>query len=303
MSDERLPFDSRIGSVGFPISLSIWPAFRAHSVEEGALRELLRLHGEMERCKARTLVAGLIEVYLIGASMSFAPDEVKYPITLDVAKLESVLEDLPRRRTVPLHALVNLVSGSDEEILEFFRVSTSRQIDLPVYDFPGIFHKDGLTRLQRIFVDASDDQVLAPVFGALAENGQLPSQFVNVAAPECFQVFEQKNASLLIMLAQESWEADRTSLLISSVKEVARLKSGNEVYCQVINTLSKNRSAGPWFEEFLVEFGKLLSNDGYDLKKRYALLLQNALRRRTSRFADGAAGNGFNLPTGITELL
>ena len=75
MSDERLPFDSGIDSAGFPIALSSWPAFRSHSEEKGVLRKLLSLHGEMEKCRARTLVAGLIETCLIGASMFIDPNE------------------------------------------------------------------------------------------------------------------------------------------------------------------------------------------------------------------------------------
>ena len=303
MSDGRLPFDREIDSAGFPAALSIWPAFRPDLGEVGAFRKLLILHGEMEKCKARTLLAGLVEVCLIGASMFIAPDEGKSPITFDAAKLQSVFEDLPTGRSVPLHAVVNLLSGSGEKILEFYRESSRREINFAVYDIRGIFHEDGLSRLEEAFVAASDDQVLVPVFGALAEHGQLPSKFVNVATPEVFEVLEQKIASLFIMLAQESWKTDRTRLLIQSVEEIAKRKSTNEVHAQIINTLSANRSTGPWFEEFLVEFGKLLSADSYDLKKRYALLLQNALRMRTSRFADTATRNSFNMPTGITELL
>ena len=245
----------------------------------------------------------MIEMCFITASMFITSDETKYPITMDVAKLQAVFEDLPTPRTVPLHTVVNLLSGSSEEILEFFRVSSRRKVDFTVYDIQGIFHKDGLTRLQKAFVTASDDQVLVPVFGALAENGQLQSRLVDVAPPELSEVLEQKVAWLVIMLAQESWKTDRTSSLINSVNDTAGLESANEVHDRVINTLSKNRTTGPWVEGFLVEFGKMLSTDSYDLKKRYALLLQNALRRRTSRFADGAVGNGFNLPTGIVELL
>ena len=304
MSDERLPFDSGIDSAGFPLSMPMWPTFfDAHQREGGVLGKLLSLHGEMEKSKARTLVADLIEMCFISASMFIASDEEKYPMTLDIVKLQAVLEDLPTPRTVPLHTILNLLSGSSEEILEFFLVSSRRKIDFLVYDIQGVFHKDGLARLQKAFVTASDVQVLVPVLGALAENGQLPSQLVDVATPELSDDLEQKIASLVILLAQESWKTDKTSLLIDTVSETAELKSANEVHSQVINTLSKNRSTGPWFEEFLIEFGRMLSADSYDLKKRYALLLQSALRRRTSRFSDSSMRSGFRLPTGVVELL
>ena len=105
------------------------------------------------------------------------------------------------------------------------------------------------------------------MFGALAENGQLPSEFVEVASLQVFETVEQKMASLIIMLAQESWTTDRTNLLIGLVEEIVERKSPTEVYGQVMNTLTENRSTGPRFEDFLVQLGKLMFVDSYDLKK------------------------------------
>ena len=302
MSDERLPFDSGIGSEGFPTALSFLPAFPPPSEDVGALRKLLSLHGQMKRGKARAVLAGLIEACFVRVSMFIAPDEAKYPITLDAAELQSVFEDLPSKRSVPLHTVVNVLSGSDQDILELFRVLIHSQVDFAVYAIPGIFHKDRLHRLKTASLATSGDQLLMPVFGALAENGQLPPKFVSGVTPEDFGVLEQKIASVVIMLAQEPWKTDRTALLIGFVKDVA-YKSPKETHRRIMNTLEENRSTGPWFEQFLVEFGKLLSPDSYDSKKRYALLLENALRRRTSRFSDDTMRHIFNMPVGITELL
>ena len=137
MSDERLPFDCGIDSEGFPIALSLWQGFQPALAEVGALTRLLSLHGEMERCKARTLVAGLVEVCFISASMVIGSDEADYPIALDVAKIRSVVEDLPSGRSIPLHAVVNLLSGSDEEILEFFRCLAAAKLNSPFTLFQG----------------------------------------------------------------------------------------------------------------------------------------------------------------------
>ena len=303
MSDDRLPFDGGIDSAGFPLPLSIWPVFRPHLKEGGAFGKLLGLHGQMKKCRARTLVAGLVEVCFIYASMYIDTDEVRNPINLDSTKLQLVFEDLPTGRSVPLHSVVNLLSAADEHILELFRILSRQEVDFVVYNVRELFHKEGLNRLKKAFVAASDEPVLVPVFGALAEHGRLPSNFVDVPSPEDFEVLEQKIASLVIMLAQESWKTDRTSLLIDSVKEIAKRKAADEVHAKIMNTLSENISSGPWFEKFLVEFEELLSTDSYDLRKRYALLLQDALRRRTSTFANVAARNSFQLPRGITELL
>ena len=79
-------------------------------------------------------------------------------------------------------------------------------------------------------------------------------------------------------------------------------KSPNEAYGQIMSTLTENRSTGPRFEDFLVQLGKLMLVDSYELRKRYAVLLRNALRRRNSRFANTTMGGDFNLPAGTTEV-
>ena len=176
MSDERLPFDSGIGSEGFPTALSFLPAFPPPSEDVGALRKLLSLHGQMKRGKARAVLAGLIEACFVRVSMFIAPDEAKYPITLDAAELQSVFEDLPSKRSVPLHTVVNVLSGSDQDILELFRVLIHSQVDFAVYAIPGIFHKDRLHRLKTASLATSGDQLLMPVFGALAEKRTAASE-------------------------------------------------------------------------------------------------------------------------------
>ena len=170
------------------------------------------------------------------------------------------------------------------------------------YDVRGLYRKEGLDRLVRAFVTAADNGFLVPIFGALAENGQLPSTFVQAESLKVFEIVEQKMASLTIMLAQESWTTDRTNLLIGLMEEVVERKSPNEVYGQIMNTLTENRSTGPRFEDFLVQLDKLMFVDSYELKKRHVVLLRNALRRRTSRFANATMGGNFNLPARITEV-
>lgn len=303
MSDERLPFDGKIDSEGFPVSLSIWPLNRPSSEDGGAFGTLLTLHGGMESTRTRTLVAGLVEACFVCASLYFDPDGMKYPIALDLGTLQSVLEDLPVGRPLPLHSVVHLISEADEQLSDFFRTLNRRQVDFSVYNFRGIFQRDALNRLERVFAARPDDDILLPVFGALAENGQLPSNFIKVASPDHFEDVEQKIGSLVINLAQESWETDKTSLLIASVKEISKLVTAEQLHTKIIDTLSGRVTFGMYFEKFLVEFGKLFSTDSYRLRKRYALLLQDALSRRTSRFANVATLNSFRLPPGITELL
>ena len=302
MSDERLPFDSTVDTDGFPTVLSIWPYLPGHAKDVPALSELFKLYSQMEKSNARVKLAGLIESCFIRASLFIPSKEAEYPITLEATILQSLFEDLPTNRPVPLHAIVNVLSGTDQEVLELFRTLNRDQVEFTVYAIPGLFHVDGLRRLKSASLAASDEQLLLPVFGALAEHGQLPREFVSVAAPEAFELIDDKIASFIIMLSQESWKIDKTTTLIRLVNELTQA-SQQDFHCRIMNTVEENRSRGPYFENFLVEFGKLLLTDEYDLGKRYTLLLEDTLRRRTSKFADGTKSHIFSLPNGITELL
>ena len=300
MSDDRLPFDSAIDTMGFPIGLPIWPAPRPYSQDLGALGKLIRLHQEMSKSESRVLVAGLIEACFLGVSMFILPDDIKYPITLNVKELQSIYDDLPTGRSVALHALVNQLSGADEDIATFFDTLRRREVDFAVYPVRGLYHKDGLAILRRAFSAASNRESLLPVFGALAEHGQLPRNAVDLPDLKALESFDHKVASLIIMLAQESWEVDNTDLLIGLVEEMTKHKAPNGIHRKIMTTLGANRATGPWFERFLLKFGTLLATDSYELHKRYMLLLQDALRRRTSRFSDAVGRSEFSMPAGIT---
>ena len=110
-------------------------------------------------------------------------------------------------------------------------------------------------------------------------------------------------ASLIISLANMAWDVDRTEFLIGSIREIGTRGSMNDGLERIMNTLEHSRPSGDDFEKFLMEFGKMLPVDSFKLHRRYMRLLENALRRRTSRFADPVALPEFSLPKGITELL
>ena len=303
MSDDRLPFDKQIDILGFPVSLSLWPVYRPHSNRVRSLPRLLSLHEEMNGTKARSMIARLLEACFIGGAMVIGPDEFRQSVSLNVKGLQAVFEDLPNGRSLPLHAIVNQLSGSAQDIAQFFRVLQQRQVNFSTYSFLRLFDDNGLNLLREAFLEASCDQPLVPVFGLLAEYGQLPDQLVRVPGPESFDSLDHKVASLIIMVAQESWEADRTELLLGFVRETAKHGSMHDIYGRIMNTCDENRAGGHWFEKFLLEFGKLLPSENYKLQKRYMLLLENALRRRTSKFADPEARVSFRLPKGIDQLL
>ena len=306
MSDERLPFDDRIDSTGFPLVLSMWPAFRPVAEGVHATRMLLELHATMEKGKNRVLVAGLAEDCFVGHSMYAGPVESEDKTTFDAPVLQRIYADLPKGRSVPLHAVVNRLSGSDEEILDFYRMGQSLEVDFVVYAIPRLFDKDSLRRTLDIFLAAPEHHHLITIIAKLAEQGHLPKDFENVPRPGHYDEPELRIALLIIMLAQESWLTDSVDRLIACFEDVMGPMSPDELcelYGRIIKTLENSRATGFWYEKFLLGFGELLDTDNYEICKDYTLLLQDEIRRRTSRFMDEAPRANFNLPVGITELI
>ena len=302
MSDERLPFDSGIEHEGFPIGLSTWPVVRLHSEESDGFSHLLHLYREAECQIARGLIADMLVGYLVGCSMFIPSNNAKYPIAVHVEDLQAIFEDISPSHPIPLHSVLNAVFGPDQEIVEFFRAMQDQRFEFAVYPILGVFHSDGLERLGKAFANGSDSQSLIPVFGALAEHGQLPFDPFDGRAPQNHVSLELKAASILIMLAQEEWKVDRTDALMSHLNEAMAGQSPNNTLVRIMNALDHNRAAGHLLERFLLELGKLLPAD-HELEKRHTLLLGNALKRRKSRFADAGRHSNFNMPMGVTELL
>ena len=240
---------------------------------------------------------------LISESVFFDPDEARDLTDLKIDDLRSIYEELPSGRSVPLHSIINRLEGSSEDTAQIFGLLKERDVIFKAYSFRQIIREDGLERLRRALLNAPDGRLLIPVFGLLAEYGQLSGGFVNVPEPKASEELEEMLASLIIALANMAWEVDRTELLVDSLKEIGKQGAMNGVYERIINTLEHSQPSGHHFEKFLMEFGKMVPADNFKLGKRYMRLLQNALRRRTSKFADPVARLDFNLPKGIIELL
>ena len=303
MTDDRLPFDSLIATSGFPTTLSVWPVLSPYSDRVVSFQKLINLHPQIISHRFRSFVAALIEVCFIGESMFFDSDEPRNLPEIKIDDLRSIYEDLPPGRSAPLHSIINRLEGSSEDTAQFFGLLKQRNVSLTTYGFRRIIREEGLERLRGALLNASDGRLLVPIFGLLAEYGQLPGGFVNVPKPQASEGIEEMLASLIILLANTAWEVDRTELLIDSIREIGKHGPMDGVYERIMNTLEHSRPSGGYFEMFLMEFGEILPTDDFKLHKRYMRLLQNALRRRTSRFADPVARPDFNLPKGITELL
>ena len=303
MTDDRLPFDSLIATSGFPITLSVWPVLRPHSEKMVSFGKLIKLHRQIGGHRSRSFVSALIEVCLFGESMFFDTDEARNLTDIGIDDLRSIYEELPSGQSVPLHSIINRLEGSSEDTAQFFGLLKERDVILTTYSFRRIVREDSLVQLRRALLEASDGRLLIPVFGSLAEYGQLPRGFINVPEPNASDGLDDMLASLILALANMAWEMDRTEALIASIREIGKHGPMSGVCERVMNTLEHSRPSGRYFEEFLMEFATVLPADDFKLHKRYMRLLQNALRRRTSRFVDPVARPDFNLPKGITELL
>ena len=303
MTDDRLPFDSLIATSGFPTTLSVRPVLRPYSEKMVSLEKLIKLFRQIKNHKSRSFVAAVIEVCLIGESIFIDPDEARKLTDIKIDDLRSIYEELPSGRSVPLHSIINRLEGSNEDTAQFFGLLKERDVNFTTYSFGRIIREANLERLRRALLNAPDGRLLIPVFGLLAEYGQLPGGFVNVLEPKASEGLEEMLASLIIALANMAWELDRTELLIDSIKEIGKHGAMNGVCERIMNTLEHSGPSGHHFEKFLMEFWGMLPADNFKLHKRYMRLLQNALRRRTSRFADPVARPDFSLPKGITALL
>ena len=268
-----------------------------------SFEKLIKLHRQIGGHKSRSFVSALIEVCLFGESMFFDTDEARNLTDIGIDDLRSIYEELPSGQSVPLHSVINRLEGSSEDTAQFFGLLKERDVRLTTYSFRRIVREDSLEQLRRALLEASDGRLLIPVFGSLAEYGQLPRGFINVPEPNASEGFDDMLASLILALANMAWEMDRTEAMIASIREIGKHGPMNGVCERVMNTLEHSRPSGHYFEEFLMEFEKVLPADDFKLHKRYMRLLQNALRRRTNRFVDPVARPDFNLPKGITELL
>ena len=302
MSDDRLPFDARIGETGFPTTLPELSPIISSRHSRTPLKEMLAIFRELPPGRTRSFVAGSINWLFFTLSFPNPPSETSTLPNLGLQTVESVYREVPAGTLVPLHAITHLIGLSIPEVSEFLATMRDKGFVFDLHSSSDHFTKESVKVLRRAYMGLNEeDSVLLPVLATLAENGQLTGQFVDVMEPMTHEEPRKKLYGLIITLSQETWHTDNCEQLITIAEGIGDL-SGSE-FRRIITTLERSRPAGKFVDKFVVALKRLIPLDDYVAHQRYASLLQGVLRKRTSRFADLNRSSQFALPEGIIKLL
>ena len=302
MTDDRLPFDRDLRTSGFPMTWPIWFArFPPPRESDKLLPALMDIYDQMPESEARSSIAEILELCLLNRALRGRADEQGRPTAMSMRKLQSIYESLPPSHHVILSIPLSHLDGSNEDIAEFFSFMEKFQLVPFLFMMSSTLRQKGIVRLEEAFRSLQDNDSLLPVLGLLAEHGELSGGAVNVATPEIFDDMDHKIASFIIMLAQEKWDVDNTQSYIEFINTTVKLS--DSLTNRVITTIAQNQPAGCFVDRFLVAFEQLVPKDDYDTYAGYLHLLDDSLRRRTSKFTDPDEGSRFQLPAGITTTV
>ena len=308
MTDDRLPFDSRIAYTGFPLTVTLWPIFHASADVTHFLENLIKLRSRMPLGRSRSFVSTMTITMLHGHSFFYAHSDKEPQPLIDISSLEAILADLPPNASVPIEVIINQLDDSSpsSDIGRLFRIIRERHINLIPYGGPRKISGAGVDVMCSAFSVTTPGKVRESLlFGLalLAEGGNLPSKIMtSPPTPDEFDQTDSITSALVVRIAQESWENDMTGLLTSRIGNLGdeALTSACE---RIISTLENNGKRGSEFDRLLASLGKILPANNFKLNRRYMVLLQRALRRRNSGLRDPVKRMEFNLPRGIIELL
>ena len=301
MSDDRLPFDARIGETGYPTTLSVIAALIVHPSQRAKLGDVLDVFDNLPPGKTRSFVATTINwLFLVHYFGELSDEPSTFP-DVDFQKLQSIYREVPPGSLIPLHLVVSLIGESIQQVAEFFQAFSDKNFAL---------HSEGpgrnrgtksVTVLRRAYMGLDEDAFLLPILGMVAENGHLGGQYVDVKASKSLETAEEKLAVLIINLCQETWQNDTYEQLIVSAQGVDGAASN--VFNRIVTTLESSKPTGEKVDKFVVALRGLIPSDDFGAHKRYVNLLEDVLRRRTSQFADPKEAPRFALPKGVVELL
>ncbi len=307
MTDERLPFDSRIAYTGFPTTLSLWPIYHANSNDTSQLHRLIQLRDRIQPGRSRSFVSAMIITRLIGYSFTYYHRGHKPKPLVDTRRLEVLLTDLLSDSTVPIEVVINQLdeSSKHEDIERLFRVIRESDFQLAAYGGPRRISEAGVDILCKAFSFSSTregQESLLPGLALLAERGHQPSKNLVLPIPDTFDHTDSRIAALVVSVAQEPLDQERTDVLTDCIRGLGD-KDLLTACDRIIRTLENSDVRNQGLDHFLVWLGKLLPADDYKLHRRYVRLLERELRRRTSAFCDPIECGKFAMPRGITELL
>ena len=302
MSDDRLPFDAKIGKSGFPTDLGTLSAIISSQRSGGTLKDVLDVFGEIASGKTRSFVAETINWLIYTCLLPASQDEASELSDLNLQTLKSVYREVPSGSPIPLYSILHLIGESIRDITEFFTSiedknflfsTTSFGIDLPM---------ENVRALRRAYMRLNEDGgPLLSILGVVAENGHLSGQHVDIEVPMTQLKHPEKMAAFIIRLSQETWDTDNCKQLLASAQEIGDLSSND--FNQIVTTLETNRPTGDLVEKFVVALRKLVPLEDYLAHKHYVSLIGDIIRKRTSRFSDSNNSSQFDLPEGVVELL
>ena len=299
MSDDRLPFDAKIGESGFPTDLDMSSVLISSQEAEGTLKDVLDVFGEIGSNKTRSFVAKTIN-WLI---YSFASrDEASRLSDLNLQTLRSVYREVPSGSPVPLYSILHLIGESIRDVDEFFTSIEDKNFLFRTTRFGRDLPMENVGVLRRAYMGLNEGSgTLLSALGVVAERGQLSGQHVDIVVPMSQLKQPEKMAAFIIMLSQETWDTDNCEQLIESAQEIGDLSSND--FNRIVTTLETNRPNGNFVEKFVIALRELVPLEDYLAHKRYVSLLGDIIRKRTSRFSDSNNSSQFALPEGVVGLL
>ena len=301
MSDDRLPFDPRIGETGFPPTISVLAAMFGTPASRSKLGEVLDIFDNMPPGKTRSFVATIINWLFFVHYFSEVSDETHSLPRIDSQKLESIYREVPAGSLIPVDIVVTLFGDSIQRLAEFFQTVKDKNFGFHSQALAPNRGRECVPMLRRAYLVLDQDALLLPILGVLAENGHLAGQSVEVKAQQSRETAEEELAALLINLCQETWQSDSYEHLIATAKGIE--DPSVNVFNRILTTLKNSKPTGGNVDEFVIAMETLIPSDDFGAHKRYVDLLADILRRRTSQFADSLEAAQFDLPEGVVDLI
>ena len=195
MSNDRLPFDRRIGATGFPTTLSPIIATIASQDRGGTLVDVLEMFNDLPPGETRSFVAGVINWLIFANSISIHRDNVATLPQISLQTLESVYREVPSGSLVPLHVVVSLISQSINEAAEFFSIIKDKTLFFDSQHTYSQLTRESVKALRRAHMELNQDAGVLQILGAVAENGQLAGQSVHIKDPKSLKRPDEKAGS------------------------------------------------------------------------------------------------------------
>ncbi|MCZ0938344.1 MAG: hypothetical protein OXJ55_06890 [Caldilineaceae bacterium] len=305
MADQRLPFDARIGTTGFPVTLSPLKVFNPMFIMDAdrrTLEDVIPLFSNLPSGRSRQFVAEVINWLMFLYSFPARLEDFPTLRQTDVDTLEEIYRVLPAGQPVPLHVLANLVSESPTAGAKLFLTVGRRHSSFDCHVGNSSLVDDGVEVLRRAYDVLNRDTAMLPVLGAVAERGQLGDLGLEIKKVEALDKPNEKLAGLLIKLCQQNvWLGGGKEDLISIAQDIGC--SRGDAFNRIVNTLENNRLLGDEATGFVIALKALMPARDYRAQRRYVSLLEESLGRRTSRFREVRVSERFGLPEGMIELL